>query len=1220
MGKFEILIQKIVCFIGEVKAIAINIFGSKSNVSVDYKDLAPINNVKECEEHIRALNWAIDNPNIKNIALTGPYGSGKSSVINTFLERNLFLKRKSIRISLAKFCEKKTDLNLEEEILKQLFYKVDYKKIPQSRYRKIHKVKFKPILLMVLLCFILATAFFYIFKPFIFWENVKLIIIAGSLFKLSKTWSLIIFLTIISFICVLISKSLQFFYSRFDIKELKIFKDSSINKADTPEDKIFNKNIDEIVYFFEETNYDIVFIEDLDRFGNENIFIELRDLNIILNNYDAINRKIVFVYAVVDDLFNGEERTKFFDFIIPIIPVINSTNSNEILMELFINNINKEHDIHEEFILDISPYISDMRILQNIYNEFIIYKETLKKQQGLTTLIDEHILSLIVFKNLYPSDFAQLQKENGIIKDAFNDKEKFLVTQTRVLEKKRTEISEKLANLDNDIIKNKRELKWAMLGALTQWQGILIGLRNSNGNNYSREKILSDDFDINNFMADGRWYINKSKSYSYSPSESQIDMKEICTPYLDRWENLEYASKETQEQFKQNILDIDKEIYDISSYSLETLIKKYGVKEVLKTENIEQNKLLIFMLRKGYINEKYVDYINYFKGNSITINDMKFIHSIKNQNPLSFNYSLSKTRIPQIIRRIHDYEFGEKAALNFDLMEHMLKVNCYDEKLDIFIKQLANEKNYSWKFIDEFIDLTENKKLFIQLLSSKWTRFWDYIYSNQTLSNERKIHYFILICMHTDLDSLVNLNQNNNISNYIEENENILQWIPENLNRGFEGIISRLDISFCKLNIDNVSSSLLDYIFNNFHYELNEEMIKNVVKHKNDSLLAQLTTQNYTTVLELDYKELVDNIHKNINKYIDDVVLLPNNTKESTLAILDLLDRIITDKERCKKIIEHEQFIIANLEEVCKDLLIEYGENVNYIWDLLLINNKINISWENVYSYWSEFDVSNCLLEYIANNKDYLKVLDCNVLTDEFKESMILSNMDYDTFNTLSLCLKMKEFKILISNIPKNKLVVMIDKNCIKFDLEIYKQLEETYIDLCPSYIFSNQNAFLNNMQDIDIDENTFEKIIFTSSFDFLFKEQVVHRYGADLMSKDTASFIVQSNMKLNKESYVLAWEKLDDIKEKEILLFNHLDILDVNDFEMYLPKLNKPYCNLYRNKYRHDVLLDNNEDNLRLAERLVKINYLTSYTIEPLKFNDLTFVNNIRCRVKAKS
>lgn len=117
---------------------------------------------------------------------------------------------------------------------------------------------------------------------------------------------------------------------RFSLKEVNLADKAVFSEGLEDDESIFNKNMDEIVYFFEETGYDTVFIEDLDRFESTEIFIKLRELNTILNNYEQIKKRIAFVYAIRDDIFVKDERTKFFDFIIPVIPIINSTNSGDI--------------------------------------------------------------------------------------------------------------------------------------------------------------------------------------------------------------------------------------------------------------------------------------------------------------------------------------------------------------------------------------------------------------------------------------------------------------------------------------------------------------------------------------------------------------------------------------------------------------------------------------------------------------------------------------------------------------------------------------------------------------------------------------------------------------------------------------------------------------------------------------------------------------------------
>ena len=92
---------------------------------------------------------------------------------------------------------------------------------------------------------------------------------------------------------------------------------------------------------------------------------------------------------------------------------------------------------------------------------------------------------------------------------------------------------------------------------------------------------------------------------------------------------------------KEEIEQKQKEEHEISRWTLKKLLERFGVDEVL-SEEVRQNSLLVFLLRRGYIDETYTSYINYFKGTSITKGDMNFILVIKNEEQLSFNYQLSQ--------------------------------------------------------------------------------------------------------------------------------------------------------------------------------------------------------------------------------------------------------------------------------------------------------------------------------------------------------------------------------------------------------------------------------------------------------------------------------------------------------------------------------------------------------------------------------------------------
>ena len=63
----------------------------------DYISLAPIDHVENAEVYFQALIWAIKQKRVNNIAITGPYGSGKSSIIETFLKKEKRKVKKEIK-------------------------------------------------------------------------------------------------------------------------------------------------------------------------------------------------------------------------------------------------------------------------------------------------------------------------------------------------------------------------------------------------------------------------------------------------------------------------------------------------------------------------------------------------------------------------------------------------------------------------------------------------------------------------------------------------------------------------------------------------------------------------------------------------------------------------------------------------------------------------------------------------------------------------------------------------------------------------------------------------------------------------------------------------------------------------------------------------------------------------------------------------------------------
>lgn len=1194
-----------------------------------YRDLAPVDSSDMNSEYFAALDWAFNNEKVQNIAIAGPYGSGKSSVISSYIK--LHPELRYINISLADFLTyddqgkevlgKYTESDLEVGILKQLFYKVSHKKIPQSRYRKLHTIS----KIKIFCTLVLSGIFFGLISTFVFSDIGafidKSIGKAANNLQCSEGTAYLLLLFMALLFAFGVTQIVWLFVTKIHIKEINIADTTTATTEKTQDESIFNKNMDEIVYFFEATGYNVVFIEDLDRFNSIDIFIKLRELNTILNGYEEIKERIVFVYAVRDNMFTQEDRTKFFEFILPVIPIINSTNSGEILSKRIKEDKEKfgDIDLDDEYVEMVSPYISDRRVLDNIYNEFITYKKTLQKTNSANSkklnLKDKKMMSLIIFKNLYPKDFADLQAEKGIVKQAFQAKKEFVERKRKELEEKKKSIIESIGRAEEDVLKNQREVKLAMMYFMTKEQGQFSYIY-LNGHSYDFYNLIVDEFDLMLLRNKGTVYYSNQH---YSRSVDFNGDKEFVgeNDYIERCRLVKLKGNQEKQKLKNQIEEIDNRMNLLGVMSLKGLIDTFEIDEILPKE-VRENRLLKFMLRYGFIDEKYSDYINHFHENSITRDDMNFILSIRDNEPLAFSHSLSQ--ITQVIKKLRLEDFAQKDILNFDLVDELLRTDNFPDKRNCLFRQLADETEKSKKFIDEYIDKSINPQKFVSLLVAVWGDMWDWIYSEISMSEERKKKYLCYICEAENIGDIIAQDDFGNLEKYFVENPDILTCLYSvSADRVIE-IIENCGIVFEELGTGVCNEKVLDWIIENGYYKINIKMLQCIFHRHKPEAEKKLFSRNYTEIMELGYAPLMDKLEEKTSEendtslygvYVDRVFLpLEQNTEETLGAVLELTSKDITT-EQAQKIIQKEHVVLDDL-----------GRCDSKRWDCWIKERKVQTNWDNLILYWKNFGITSTLVKFIEYSIGELVKAGCPSDIDAaMVDGVMQSEMDKRCFEQFMSCIPQIDCNIGLDSINESNMEVLIQIDYFEFDVAFAKNLRKVHPDLYVPALVRNFERVLGDIGNYPMDNNDVEQIVTYAGLSDLKKVEAIKAKSTSPYSMKIALYLSNVNVILDKATFLKAWDIIP--KEKRLVFFiNQIPILDGGTISNCFTELGGEYKRFSDRERRHEEKLSDNADNRRLAEQLLKVVYITSYDIENKKGKGVFTQQRdkeslIRCRIK---
>lgn len=1173
---------------------------------------------KSVEELNKAITLAMKEKRVRNIALTGPYGSGKSSILQTFRkdheddkDDNGKNKYKILNISLAtlqsddnisedielenveesnapngkdnkgdshpehpnkqlKKNSKQENLSrrIEYSILQQIIYKEEYYKTPNSRFsRIIHKTEnyFKSIsalLTRYILSF--AIAFFIVFEPKVF--KVETIYNLFNLGKFNIIFDIAGSLWMLYCLYILIPYVITLCF-RAKWKKLSL---SGISIEIEKNTSIFNKHFDEILYFFQANPYNVVIIEDLDRFKNPDLFLKLREVNFLLNESNAIKQHIVFVYAVKDDVFINEDRTKFFDYIITVIPVVNPYNSKALLKKALKE---RGYDCEGENIKDndlseIAFFIQDMRILNNIANEYKQYRENLCSESD--RLDHTKLLAMIVYKNYEPNDFALLHKCQGAVYKCITSRSIFTKEALKEIENKEKTLNESKKEYENNKHLQERELRYIFLRKIEEVCDDYI-TRIAVKDGWHTIEEISEDPKLFEALSQISYisYTNNRRS-----SREEFDYKQI-----DSIMNFSERMNALTKNFELDEYNLRKEKLNIEQLSISDLMFLYDIEGSQEYQDLGLSPIMNEFIKLGYIDEDYYDYISFYYDGMTPPGDYELLRAIRLKKTSKYDYPINK--IENFVKVITPRMFNDNAILNNSLLDYIATTSHYNRYFDLFMNRIEKEENSPLDFLSQYYLHGKQQKIVFEHFI-KWNRndSWE------------------MICKWKNEDE-----RNNLIEAWIkyagELDDAQKEWLSDKYNFIVDRC-DRIELKRCKeivsqccfKEINSYEKEILDSLIENNSYDINPINLMIILGH---------LKYTHITVDQIDLTKITDIGNEKLTSYIKDniteaLVCFSKTSKEESPEnmLYLLLHPDLTNEQK-------EDYLSVQMNMLNDDDLHLLGEFSDLAFKLKIVNP----SWKNISDYLPRCQDRSIMFDYI---KHFTELLSMDYVSSEqpygkklFDTVFTSNDLDIYSYKTLCQCFKDEYFdgNDAISSLEPERLICLINNDKIPFtdgNISILKGTE-----VYSNYLIHNKADFLENISKVEINKpNVAKDILESDELSYSEKEIVIKKIPESMMfcspelSNSIINVILNTGLNMN-EGTLKELIKTSTKEELRVRLANKM-IKDLNYNEDEIIDILSLLGGQYESIYLSDdnVSLDNTKYNVELCATLKEKNIIT--------------------------
>ncbi len=525
-------------------------------------------------------------------------------------------------------------------------------------------------------------------------------------------------------------------------------------------------------------------------------------------------------------------------------------------------------------------------------------------------------------------------------------------------------------------------------------------------------------------------------------------------------------------------------IASMPQMTMEELLKEIPATEFTGDVKGINADFIMFLLRNGYIDESYFDYMSYFYPGAISQTDRKYLLLIKNRRNPELNLPLNKPE--NVVKRIRNEEWKLPAVLNYAMLDYLLESK--DVHLEYFIRAFYEYKEASpdFAFLSQYWNANmQQMRYFYAELYKVFSQHENW--PNVLFAGEGKdivYDFFVSVDVDASQDTYTGFLSNDVSFLHRSVESDVVENKIKALHLKFDLTEETADYPvfsvLLKCNAYNISQNNFDILLRALEKESQETPI----------------TDYYTRVSRLPEKSVKEYAIKNIESFANNVMLCGSGAvSESEESFIELLNLDSLPDDIKKELIERNSRKISDMTRMTHTNMQPY----------LLNENKIAPTWKNIMECFKNNGnhLEEDLIQFINEDTNADELAKKRPLTDEEVDNKNGNHAIVQSFyneilpcEDLSLAAYSKimdvcpwHYKSLSAyNVSAEKMKFLIEERKISLTKENYAGMKKNHPQLLPAFVSGRFSDFIKN--DLNLETTGEDMLAFLDSDELTFEQK----------------------------------------------------------------------------------------------------------------------------------